>query len=1252
MARTFSARALTRLRRLGRARIRVEDFDPVFYRRCYPDLYRLPSDDALADHFERHGRQEARFPNADALIAMLERRHGVLPDDFVPAQYRSNYADLSTFSFSWQLKAHYLQFGRSEGRNYRSLDLEPYERALERLRAENNGSSALRTGDGTFIGHLVAADVLPGPWLECFILHEFAILNATWLPRRPLCRIDGICLFLQHGIERLAPIALGKRFDPGFYRAQLGADPATSNADLYRDWLGRGIAEGVPGSEGEALIALLREDRFPDCFDEKSYRAKLPRSVPKPGRGRYAALAQFVALTFQLPALENVRRHCSARLLEQIGEYHILRGNAAVALDAFDRALATGPGVGRLHHRRGDALRALGRQSEATVAYGEAAESSDAVVWSHIHAAEGLAAKPDGLDAALARLLRSAPLWHGSSHWRSAAHRLIARIFDAASARARTLYATGERAEADAVLTSCLDRISAVLPIVDPLPGRLPPAASGRIVLIANRDLPQCDHYRVVQKVEQLEYLGWQVEVFRQDQAGHARPAIDTASAVIFYRVAAFPDVVHAILYARALGVPTLYEIDDLLFDPAIYPDPFESFEGQISPSEYVGLQYGVPLFRYAMRLCETGLASTPALAEAMRPLVRSGVCHIVRNGLDSRNEPFIAREAAPAATDALTIFYGSGTKAHNRDFNDLVAPALIEIFEKHADVRLVVAGHLRLDDRLKVYAHRIQQLGFDPDVAAYWEVLSGVDINIAVLTITPMTDAKSEIKWLEAAMCGLPSVVTPTRTYREALADGDDVLFATTSEDWSAALERLIIEPTLRRRIGANARAKACAGYTVDTAGAILARILPPLPSRLPLAMVGRTMVPRARRAGRPRLLLVHVFFPPQTVGGATRVLRDNVDHLIGTAADRFEIAVAATDLDAEPAYRTRIEAYRGLPVYRIAAPTEAQMDWRPFNADMEEPFAALIDRFQPDLVHFHCVQRLTGSVVEVVRARGVPYLITLHDAWWISDFQFLIDDDGILHEPSGDTLGDATDRRLSPVSSIARRRQLGRLLEGAAGLLAVSETFAEVYRRAGHARTIALTNGVSSFVAHPRLPGRAECVRLGHVGGRTAHKGATLLEVILRGSAFGNLALTLVDHSYPPDYVSEVVWGTTPVRIVGRLPQDRIAELYAELDVLLAPSIWPESYGLVTREARAAGLWVVASDRGAIGQDIRHGVDGFRVDVGSPRDLREVLARLNAEPHLFLRSPPDGHRVRTASDQGDDLIALYTDLLTGRGG
>ncbi|WP_082523845.1 glycosyltransferase [Methylobacterium sp. Leaf399] len=1229
------------------------DIDCKFYRAYYADLKDLPDDAALIKHYQASGLSEGRFASADAFIASLEDQFGPLPEDFVPGHYKLLHNDLRNLDEPWRLQEHYLRFGQFEERKYGVILHESYDADLKSLRDKHG--HAIAGPHLRFADILAAAGMTLGPWLDRFMLYEFTILNAGWLPRVPFSRTDGIQLFLTHGVDRLAPIAMQLRFDPVFYRSQAPASLETlSDADLYRAWLNQGIVDGIACNEGAALVNIIGESTFPPCFDENLYRTIIKNADGHVFSDRFSALVHFFEHGFSRD-IAALRGNGIAKLLKQLADYHNIRRNFHIALKACDQALTIDPANSSIHHCRGDVLRNLGQPAESTSAYVLAVtvNASDANIWSHIHAVDGLTSSPNGIGAALDLLVHSAKTCQGSAIWLAAAHRTIARVFDIASADARALYLVGKRREADAHLVACLDLIAKMIEIVDPLPGRRPAPPKGHIVLVANRDLPQCDHYRVVQKCAQLAAGGWEVELFAQDQVHRCRPSLDRAAAVVFYRVPALPGTVHAILYARALGVPTIYDIDDLIFEPSVYPDPFESFEGQISHHDYVSLQYGVPLFRYALQMCDAGIASTPALAEAMRPHLRTGVCHVLRNGLDRRNAPFLDKSWVPYAEDALTIFYGTGTKAHNRDFTELAAPGLLKALATHPRVRLVIAGYLHLDARFAPFANRVRQLGFSSDVAAYWQVLSGADINLAVLAQTPMADAKSEIKWLEAAMCGVPSIVSGTRTYKELLVDGETAVFADTAAEWSRTLERLIKDVALRREIGRRARAKAASEYGLDQAVAVLSEALPAPSSRKRPAdgLLPRpeTPPPPYRRVpGRkPRILLVNVYFPPQLVGGATRVARNNLDHFLDHAGDRFDFAVAATDTGADPVYGTRIDNYRGVPIYRIAAPRAMHMDWRPLNPEMRAPFDRLLDDFEPDLVHLHCIQQLTGTIVEAVRARAIPYVITLHDAWWISDFQFLVDDDGQVHAPTSDHLTSAMDPAHGPFASLARRRALAGLLDDARSLLAVSDSFADIYRAAGHPRTAVLANGVPSMTRLPRVAGPKGTVRLGHIGGRSTHKGATLIEVVLRAGAFANLHLTIVDHARPTGDVRSEIWGQTPVRIIGQIPQDRVPETYANLDVLLAPSIWPESFGLVTREARAAGLWVVASDRGGIGTGIREGVDGFRIDVGHPDALRDVLARIDADPDRFGRSPPPLEvPERTAADQGDDLLALYATI------
>ena len=69
-----------------------------------------------------------------------------------------------------------------------------------------------------------------------------------------------------------------------------------------------------------------------------------------------------------------------------------------------------------------------------------------------------------------------------------------------------------------------------------------------------------------------------------------------------------------------------------------------------------------------------------------------------------------------------------------------------------------------------------------------------------------------------------------------------------------------------------------------------------------------------------------------------------------------------------------------------------------------------------------------------------------------------------------------------------------------------------------------------------------------------------------------------------------------------------------YQSQDVLVAPSIWPESLGLVTREALSAGLWVIASDSGALADPLK--MDPSRGSIVRPNHIQDLVDALKNIP------------------------------------
>ena len=83
-----------------------------------------------------------------------------------------------------------------------------------------------------------------------------------------------------------------------------------------------------------------------------------------------------------------------------------------------------------------------------------------------------------------------------------------------------------------------------------------------------------------------------------------------------------------------------------------------------------------------------------------------------------------------------------------------------------------------------------------------------------------------------------------------------------------------------------------------------------------------------------------------------------------------------------------------------------------------------------------------------------------------------------------------------------------------------------------------------------------------------------------------------------------------------LGAVDRDRLWQELAAADVLCAPSLSGESFGMVLTEAFASGTPVVASEIAGYSDVVSDGVDGVLIPPGDPQRLAEELQRLHIEP------------------------------------
>ncbi len=90
---------------------------------------------------------------------------------------------------------------------------------------------------------------------------------------------------------------------------------------------------------------------------------------------------------------------------------------------------------------------------------------------------------------------------------------------------------------------------------------------------------------------------------------------------------------------------------------------------------------------------------------------------------------------------------------------------------------------------------------------------------------------------------------------------------------------------------------------------------------------------------------------------------------------------------------------------------------------------------------------------------------------------------------------------------------------------------------------------------------------------------------------------------------------------RVAGRVSEDEKWRLLGRADVLCAPSLGGESFGMVLTEAFASHTPVVASDIAGYRDVVRHGRDGLLVPAADPSALGEALRALAVDPELRRR-------------------------------
>jgi glycosyltransferase involved in cell wall biosynthesis len=399
-------------------------------------------------------------------------------------------------------------------------------------------------------------------------------------------------------------------------------------------------------------------------------------------------------------------------------------------------------------------------------------------------------------------------------------------------------------------------------------------------------------------------------------------------------------------------------------------------------------------------------------------------------------------------------------------------------------------------------------------------------------------------------------------------------------------------------------------------------------------------------------RVLLVSHGYPPINVAGVERLTAQLAGDLL---ARGHEVSVFTRQSSATPpGLALRREIRDGVPINVVVGGAIDFDSYPGHEAAMEGIFERLLVELSPDIVLCTHLLHHSPGYIRVAHRWGIPIVLELHDFFVQCPRAHLQRKSGeICAGPEGGRacavhcFGDQDEAELR---WSLRARAFADALRAADDAFAPSRFVAESFAPLrGEDRPIQIVeNSVAPMgpVLRPERPPGAP-LRLASIGVTVDHKGFQIVVDAIRQSRIPNIAYTIFGAALPPlSFELYEMADHAPglrFRLASGYAPHHLPVMLAEVDIVVVPSIVPETYSIVTREAFANGIPVIASRTGALPAAIRPGDNGWLFEPGDAADLAGLLVELSSD-HSRVRRAAEGIR-------GDDWVTAEarTDRIEG---
>ncbi|WP_175485437.1 glycosyltransferase [Pseudoxanthomonas sp. GM95] len=282
---------------------------------------------------------------------------------------------------------------------------------------------------------------------------------------------------------------------------------------------------------------------------------------------------------------------------------------------------------------------------------------------------------------------------------------------------------------------------------------------------------------------------------------------------VVIQRDAVPPAQTELLLDAlRIAGVPWIFEMDDMLWD--LPKDHLDHAIDDVAIASMRAIAQGAACLTTSSAPLAAALSETNARVEIIpNALDETLWCSPLPAGLSAE----VAGALGLSAERRYILYMGSNS--HAKDL-EMIVPALERVLDRHPDVQILQIGgghplpfakEVTCPPRFPTY----------PEFVVWFRALcSHCTLALAPLRADAFNEAKSDIKFLDYSLAGVPAIFSDFGPYRCTVHDGFSGLLRTNDVDsWQEGIEVLLDRPDVASRIAEQA-SKAASERTLARSG------------------------------------------------------------------------------------------------------------------------------------------------------------------------------------------------------------------------------------------------------------------------------------------------------------------------------------------------------------------------------------------------------------------------------------------------